>query len=688
MKNLNYVFLATGMMGVFIGVLVSPDFATRYLSSDHNLTYSGMQSLQVYRLLALRGGAFLLALGATFLLLELTSLRTRGSDNLARRDVITLAVAAAVIATLVGYRYGSGDHIEQLPIVKRTLDSSYLSKDFFTNASAVFGPRYYFAHLVALLARVLPLPVVCLALTLLGNALLAVISGLFARDLFNDSNLAGLLAVCLVMSVDTFRLGASDSLSTDYLLPGTLAWPVALLSLWSGFRQRPVVLSVSAGLASLVHPLIGLETGVVALFALGAAWALAARREENPFADTVDWVPMLGAAFLLLAFAALSLVPYQTAAGAIQSARFVSIVAYFRHPHHYCPSTFGRLDYLQLVLFLVALGISWHWWRERAPDGYRHNQMPILVGTILALCVGGYVFVELVPSRLFTTAQIFRLVGLVKWLGLIWISGTIASLLRKGDQFDAYLLLISVVSPITVGVAFLAKWARKWVKTASLSLSRFFAPGPVLVLVVASMALLSEPSPEEALLFLTFVFMAVSANAHWRNRWQATELVVLATAVWVFVLFGGALQVPPLRGKLPGFEPVIRLSDLEGPNIDSAQWARRNTPQDAVFLSPPSFGQFRLIAERAIVVDFKAFPFQDEAMLEWQQRLFDCYGVPAARGFAAAQEMDADFRAISDATIRALQSKYGISYAILYSDTPTRFSTLYDNRSYKIVGVE
>jgi hypothetical protein len=75
-------------------------------------------------------------------------------------------------------------------------------------------------------------------------------------------------------------------------------------------------------------------------------------------------------------------------------------------------------------------------------------------------------------------------------------------------------------------------------------------------------------------------------------------------------------------------------------------------------------------------------------MLEWQQRLFDCYGVPAARGFAAAQEMDADFRAISDATIRALQSKYGISYAILYSDTPTRFSTLYDNRSYKIVGVE
>lgn len=686
MKKLNYLLIVAGIIGVVSVIVVTPEVATRYLSPDQHITSAGLETLRVYTLLALRGGLTLLALGIAFLLLEWTSIQVPGPDNLATRDVVTLAVAAAVIATLVEYRYGSGNHIEQLPIVMRVLDSSYLSNDFFTNANAGFGPRFYFSHVVAFLAGIFPLPFVYLALTLLSNILVAVISGLFARDLFEGSNVAGMLAVCFVMSVETFGLGGTGgSLYANYLVPGALSMPLVLLSVWAGFRQRPLLCSVSAGLASIVHPLLGLETGAIMLFTLGAASIAQRREKETAITDKDGFIRLLIASLLLFAFAALSFVPYRTVTGAIDSTRFVGIVACFRHPHHYCPSTFPRMHYLQFTGFLIALGISWEWWRKAAPHGYLQTQLPILVAVILVLFVGGYVFVERIPSRLFTTAQTFRLVFIIKRLGLIWIAGTTADLLKEREQFNAYLVLVSVFSPITVAISHLAAWARERYARVSASLGRLLEPGPVLVIVVTSLALLGQPSGRVALLFLTFVLLTACLNTHWRSRWHATQLVILATSVWLLVLVGGGVKVPPLRGRLPGFQPVISLSDFRGPDIDLASWARHSTPEDAIFLTPPQFGQFRLVAERAIVVDFKAFPFQDQAILEWQQRLFDCYGIPTTTGFAAAEEMDASYRAIEDAAIQALQSKYSISYAVLYSDTETRFPTLYSNQQYKVV---
>jgi len=164
----------------------------------------------------------------------------------------------------------------------------------------------------------------------------------------------------------------------------------------------------------------------------------------------------------------------------------------------------------------------------------------------------------------------------------------------------------------------------------------------------------------------------------WGRRWLAAGVNLgLAVAIIVVLLLGNRFLPSAVMAFVS--QPVISLSQLSGDGIDVAAFAKAHTPVDAVFLTPPTLGEFRYTAERAIVVDFDAFPFQDQAMAEWQQRIFDCYGVPGLTGFDAVTEMRSHYKALTRPDLLRLQAKYGFSYAVIYRETPTDFPVLYDN---------
>jgi hypothetical protein len=166
--------------------------------------------------------------------------------------------------------------------------------------------------------------------------------------------------------------------------------------------------------------------------------------------------------------------------------------------------------------------------------------------------------------------------------------------------------------------------------------------------------------------------------------------VIALTVLLVIGLFHEKLspvsEIESIIGRPVG--PQITFSELSGEEIEIARLAKASTPKESVFLTPPHLGHFRLIAERAIVVDFKAFPFQNMAMLDWKKRIFDCYGVPETKGWEALKEMKQKYRFIDDAKLLALQSEYGFSYAVLYQDVETKFPIVVENNEFKIVAVD
>jgi hypothetical protein len=264
---------------------------------------------------------------------------------------------------------------------------------------------------------------------------------------------------------------------------------------------------------------------------------------------------------------------------------------------------------------------------------------------VLVLFVCGYVLVELLPLRTVAALQFFRLTVVPKWFGLMLLGCAAAS------------------ASLRCGKSLLAAFGCS-----------------LLLAVLATFLFWSAPSSFAEGSSLAAIGLAALTVRLLRNvalRW--TSALVIA----------GAMVVLPLTGVsgLARIRPVFTISQGNDPADRVADFAQARTPFDAIFVTPPLLGRFRLVARRAIVVDFKNFVFSDYAMAQWWERMRDCYGTPEGHGFGAAYRMDVRYREINEDRLLWLREKYGATHAVLLASTPCRFPPLYADDRYKLVAI-
>jgi hypothetical protein len=120
---------------------------------------------------------------------------------------------------------------------------------------------------------------------------------------------------------------------------------------------------------------------------------------------------------------------------------------------------------------------------------------------------------------------------------------------------------------------------------------------------------------------------------------------------------------------------------------DACAWVQANTPVDAVFLVPPSDERFRLLAQRAIVVNFKSVPQLSGELVEWRRRmettldLSDIRMLP--RPFGKTQVAMSDrYSALPASRLAEIARRYGARYIF----TPTRLDASLDANRVEMNG--
>ncbi len=605
---------------------------------------------------------------------------------LAVLPLLVFCLAAGLLASLWGYNYTLGNAVEQLPFIYRAIDPSFLANDFFTNTFSQYGPRTVFSEFVAFFTRFMPLTVVLFSLTFLANTAIASLSGLIAGHFFKESRFSAFLAAAAVLSLKTFWIGYSNILYRNFLEPEHLAMPLVLLGFYWILKQKYPLAGLAFGLGSLFHLLVGLEFGWILLGAATFEKILQKIRKQS---SAQGWKSLLIGVLILAAFSTILLIPFLEQPS-IPSNEFINLVAHVRHPHHYLPSSFDPWQYGQAALYLLGFVFLFGFSLKRStPFQERQQWLFIVGGAIGLLCIGGYFFVEVWPSRLWTTAQMFRLPYIVKWFSLVLMAGYAGDLIESSENRNTKLLGItlgiSLLSVFSLALIPFLVWLRQ-VLSRRMNLPRWLLRNEWLAAMTILTVILLRPDFRTwALYGLFFCAIGFLAFSHWKPASQVINLIGILGVSGVMLLF--SFQVIPsparLRTEIPNFSlstPATELAEL-------AKFTRENTPSNAVFLTPPKFGEFRYLAERAIVVDFVAYPFQDQSMHEWYQRMVDCYGTSDQKGFEALPDYNQSVYAYDDNTILALSEKYGFQYAIVYDTTHTYFPVLYHTRSFKLVEV-
>ena len=171
-------------------------------------------------------------------------------------------------------------------------------------------------------------------------------------------------------------------------------------------------------------------------------------------------------------------------------------------------------------------------------------------------------------------------------------------------------------------------------------------------------------------------------DAHTLHRQRVAFLLVAA----VFV--GGALA-NAARGDAPPTLRVIDHSRDASDWADACRWIRATGPV-ALYVTPPGQTGFAAFARRSTLVEFKVNPDGGAGLVEWQSRLSALSGgrlpVPRTRA-QVATALDAAYAQRDSADFARLRAQYGVTHAVLPSDSSATGTVLYRNPSYRIVAL-
>lgn len=236
---------------------------------------------------------------------------------------------------------------------------------------------------------------------------------------------------------------------------------------------------------------------------------------------------------------------------------------------------------------------------------------------------------------------------------------------RRLDGFTLAALAVSVCGCVV-------SLAEPWAPTATYSLLRFYWFRLADGLVPLSLAL---------------------AVARWFAGGLASRGAV-GPATWmrwaVVVLLALDIAHESRHWPLPGRENLPARSDRfmqAAAWRDACSWVRDNTPADARFIVPRMAGSFVWRTGRSEVVCWKNMPQGPQSLVDWRQRIVDCYSRDGSFG-----GLESHASALGVDRLVAAAERYAADHVIAAAADPVlakpQFTRLYTNGAYAVYRIE
>jgi len=241
---------------------------------------------------------------------------------------------------------------------------------------------------------------------------------------------------------------------------------------------------------------------------------------------------------------------------------------------------------------------------------------------------------------------------------LLWGLWATICLIVHADGPRLRLRWFALASIVISGIGFAISFASPQPTALAASLLKFYwfrlSDVAVTVSFVLELATLAAALPVRSVLRnVVILFMLAAGTYHFATVWQERRA----------------------DAGLPRGEEVLDMPTLERWE-DVCAWIARETPRDALVLSPRAYTTFKWRAERAEFVTWKDIPQDANSLVEWRTRLNDLYG-PDVR-WVNYVEHD---------RLREVCRKYKITHVVTYLEPTLPFDEIYRNDVFVVYRV-
>ncbi|MEG4321175.1 MULTISPECIES: DUF6798 domain-containing protein [unclassified Microcoleus] len=534
----------------------------------------------------------------------------------------TVVIIGSLIA--VGYHFPIGGNFPEVPPIQLMLNPELYKNDYYVQEMVKFNPRYYYYYIIYFLANLgtgIPLAHFIYQFLAFGSFILACYAII---NIYTNSKLPAAAMAFLCIAASFTDVGNTLIFSTKSV-PSTFAMAFAIWGIYFSLRLKWLTGYFCFGLACLLQFLVGLLPGLMMVPVL-AVESVKQRQFKT----------LILAIALLAAMSSIVYVPMlltgTTGSQTIDNAEFVFIHAKVRNPHHILPSNWDVANWFNFICFIIG-GLLCIKNTKLLPKSEKVN-FYIIIGTSIFALLLNYIFVEVYPLALIAKLQLARTVPFAQLIIFIAVSLTFDEV-AKPKQVPVSLLVLSVLTLPFRGIIFLgfAVWQTKnyafpkrytillWILAAGTLIFSLIYP------LTDSWEIMSDRIMGIPVFFsiLAFPFILEKTSLAASIKQTLTHILALLTTATLFFGVAGILPKPILnvfqaRVNINAF-PRDELSRLV---VRFSQISSR----DSLVLIPPSVTSFQFFSERAIVVNFKNFPFTEKGIKEWKNRMEAILGVP------------------------------------------------------------
>ena len=537
-------------------------------------------------------------------------------------SLYTFAIIGSLMAT--GYNFPIGGNFPEVPPIQFMLNPELYKNDYYVQEMVKFNPRYYYYYIIYLLANLgtgIPLAHFIYQFLAFGSFILACYAII---NIYTNSKLpaAGMAFLCIAAS---FTDVGNTLIFSTKSVPSTFAMGFAIWGIYFSLRQKWLTGYLFFGLGCVLQFLVGLLPGLMMLPVL----VIESVRQRN-------FKRLILAIALLAAMASIVYVPMlltgTTSTQTIDNAEFVYIHAKVRNPHHILPSNWDLGNWFNFICFIMG-GLLCIKNSDLLRKEDKVNFYVIVATSIFALFLN-YIFVEVYPLAFIAKLQLARTVPFAQLIIFITVGLTVDTLYRQKKIAISLLLLFILTLPFR-GIIFLglSVWQTKkyvfpkrynillWILAAVTVIFSLIYP------LTDSWEIMGDRIISIPVLFsiLAFPFILEETSLATSIKQTLTHTLALITTATLVLGVAGILPKPILNI----FQTRVNINALSSDDLSRlAVRFSQISSRDSLVLIPPSVTRFQFFSERAIVVNFKNFPFTEKGIKEWQNRMEAVLGVP------------------------------------------------------------